>query len=534
MTFNVLALRRPMDELVQIIEEADPDVLMVQELIPSIAQAIDEAHGDRLTFSRLRTDAGWGAQGIWSRYPIVGEERWDGSRRNAQWQHAVLDVNGRQVHLVNLHLTTPTVRWRSPEALPVPVIVGPGQRGPPAGGGLARPRLRQLAAGPNPVLVAGDLNLTDQTPEFRRLLDAGYDNAYRQAGWGIDLTFPALPRARLMGRTYLVRFPVVGIDHMLVSSELQAGGPWCGRSRGAPTTSRWWRTWCCALRSSRIAPRGPRRRRRPRMPLRGVYRVARGARVLLHPLRERRVPAPVDRFGGGAQGAHLGRVGGLDPGVDQDRGPVGQVVARASCPAGYRSAPGAKRVKVDHRKRSLDPATVRSSARTSSGQPAKAGAAPAPAPPPAAPRTAAPAAPGSRRSRPGPGHTGGQLLPWGQAELPGQVAPGRPQTEEDALAAPVEGRPGVVQGVHRRVVEDEQVALEVGPGQDVLQGALEVPQIAGGVRDQEELGQRELPFAQDAEGRDEGPPWRSAPAPRQRRGNGSRSPRSSRCPALRA
>ena len=112
-----------MDELVQIIEEADPDVLMVQELIPSIAQAIDEAH-DRLTFSRLRTDAGWGAQGIWSRHPIVSEERWDGSRRNAQWQHAVLDVNGRQVHLVNLHLTTPTVRWRSPEALPVPVIVG--------------------------------------------------------------------------------------------------------------------------------------------------------------------------------------------------------------------------------------------------------------------------------------------------------------------------------------------------------------------------------------------------------------------------
>ena len=68
------------------------------------------------------------------------------------------------------------------------------------------------------------MNLTDQTPEFRRLLDAGYDNAYRQAGWGIDLTFPALPRARLMGRTYLVRFPVVGIDHMLVSSELQAAG----------------------------------------------------------------------------------------------------------------------------------------------------------------------------------------------------------------------------------------------------------------------------------------------------------------------
>jgi endonuclease/exonuclease/phosphatase family metal-dependent hydrolase len=222
MTFNVLALRRPMDEIVQIIEEADPDVLMAQELLPSIAQAIDDAHGDRLTFSRLRTDGGWGAQGIWSRYPIVGEERWDGSRRGAQWQHAVLDVNGRQVHLVNLHLSTPTVRWRSPEALPVPVIVGEVSEARQLEVAWLAPRLRQLAASPNPVLVAGDLNLTDQTPEFRRLLDAGYDNAYRQAGWGINLTFPALPRARLMGRTYLVRFPVVGIDHMLVSSELQA------------------------------------------------------------------------------------------------------------------------------------------------------------------------------------------------------------------------------------------------------------------------------------------------------------------------
>jgi vancomycin resistance protein VanJ len=222
MTFNVLAAQRPPEELARIVLEADPDVLLNQELIPGLAAALDAAAGDRYPYSRLRTQSGWGAQGIWSRYPILREERWDGSRRGAEWQHAVLDVNGRQVHLVNLHLSTPRINWRTPEALPVPVVVGEVSEARQLEVAWLVPRLRQLAEGPHPVIVAGDLNLTDQTPEFRRLLEAGYSDAYRQAGWGFGLTFPALPRARLMGRTYLVRFPLVGIDHVLVSSELQA------------------------------------------------------------------------------------------------------------------------------------------------------------------------------------------------------------------------------------------------------------------------------------------------------------------------
>jgi vancomycin resistance protein VanJ len=224
MTFNVLALQRPTDELARIVLEVDPDVLMTQELTPPLAAAIEQAAGDRYPFSSLRTGGGWGAQGIWSRYPIVREERWDGSRREANWQHAILDVGGRQVHLVNLHLSTPRVNWRAPEALPVPVVVGEVSEARQLEVAWLVPHLRQLAQGPDPVIVTGDLNLTDQTPEFRRLLGAGYSDAYRQAGWGFGLTFPAVPRAHLRGRIYLVRFPLVGIDHVLVSSEVRVRG----------------------------------------------------------------------------------------------------------------------------------------------------------------------------------------------------------------------------------------------------------------------------------------------------------------------
>jgi len=221
MTFNVLALSRPAAGLVQVVNEADPDVFLAQELTPELAKTLDAGIGDRYPYSRLRTNGLWEAQGLWSRYPIVEEERWDGSRRGANWQHAVLDVNGRHVDVVSLHLTTPRINMRSSDALPLPVAVGEISEARSLEVAWLVPRLRTLAAGPNPVIVAGDFNLTDQTPEFRRLLDAGYGNAYRQAGWGIDFTFPSVPRLRISRGHYLIDFPFIGIDHVLVSSEVQ-------------------------------------------------------------------------------------------------------------------------------------------------------------------------------------------------------------------------------------------------------------------------------------------------------------------------
>jgi endonuclease/exonuclease/phosphatase (EEP) superfamily protein YafD len=216
MTYNLLSRQRPADELLRVILDADPDVLLTQELIPGLAQPLERALAARYPYSRLHTEGGWGAQGIWSRYPIVEEEVWTGSQRGANWQHAVLSVDGRPVHVVSLHLTTPRIDTRQGDILPVAVPVGETAVARRQEVAWLTPRLRALAAGGDPVIVGGDFNLTDQTPEFRRLLDAGYANAYRQAGWGIDLTYPAVVRARI------VFFPLIGIDHILVSAGVRA------------------------------------------------------------------------------------------------------------------------------------------------------------------------------------------------------------------------------------------------------------------------------------------------------------------------
>jgi endonuclease/exonuclease/phosphatase (EEP) superfamily protein YafD len=63
--------------------------------------------------------------------------------------------------------------------------------------------------------------MTDQTPEYQRLLSVGLVDAYRQAGWGFGFTFPAFRRVRFAGHQAVIRFPLVRIDYVL-GAKIQA------------------------------------------------------------------------------------------------------------------------------------------------------------------------------------------------------------------------------------------------------------------------------------------------------------------------
>lgn len=223
MTFNLLATARTMDERAAAIHQAAPDVVLVQELTQSQGRALDAALLPQYPYGRVRTDRpGWEGAGIWSRFPLEFEELWDGSRRGARWQHAVLSVEGQPVHVVNLHLMTPVLRWRRLPDVPLPIATGEITQGRSLEVSWLVPRLQSLIAGGDPVIVAGDLNMTDQTPEYRRLLSAGLVDAHRQAGWGFGHSYPAHPTLRIAGRRLPVPVPLVRIDYVLLSPHVQA------------------------------------------------------------------------------------------------------------------------------------------------------------------------------------------------------------------------------------------------------------------------------------------------------------------------
>jgi endonuclease/exonuclease/phosphatase family metal-dependent hydrolase len=144
----------------------------------------------------------------------------------------VISVDGQRVHVVNLHLTAPSLRWATHPELPLPLVTGEVTQGRDNEVHDLIPLLRPLIDGAEPLVAAGDLNMTDQTPEFRRLRSLGLLDAHREAGWGFGNTFPAVQSIRIVGRSIAVPMPLLRIDHVLVSDEFVVRGVQTGPAGG--------------------------------------------------------------------------------------------------------------------------------------------------------------------------------------------------------------------------------------------------------------------------------------------------------------
>ncbi len=233
MTFNLLYVNGAPEELAAAVRRAAPDVLLVQELSPTLATSLDAALRDEYPYRDLRPHPGPEGGGVWSRRPLRVEETWGGvggvdgvgsaggastatgpTRNSLRWQHLSLEHGGRRVHLVNLHLTPPEVYFGTVRRLPVPVYVGQSTAQRRREVDAFVPAVRALAR--EPLVVAGDLNLTDQTPEYRLLRSTGLRDAYREAGWGFGLTFPAHPKLHLRGLGLPIP-SLIRIDYVLHS-----------------------------------------------------------------------------------------------------------------------------------------------------------------------------------------------------------------------------------------------------------------------------------------------------------------------------
>ena len=91
---------------------------------------------------------------------------------------------------------------------------------------------------PEPLILLGDLNSTPNH-QVHRALSAHLVDAFREAGWGLGHTFPAMG-----GRFWGVPYPnrLVRIDHIFYSDDWQAEtarvGEWDGFSDHLPVIAR--------------------------------------------------------------------------------------------------------------------------------------------------------------------------------------------------------------------------------------------------------------------------------------------------------
>jgi endonuclease/exonuclease/phosphatase (EEP) superfamily protein YafD len=216
LTFNVMWSNSTPEAVVDVIGEEGADVVLIQELSVPVARAIDAGLSGLYPYRRLRPDAKDSGAGILSRLPLVAETPIPALPETATWQHATLDIDGRRLELVNLHLTAPTLRWRDPNRWPYLPLVGGVPLARRQEAAIAASYLRQLVDRGAAVVAAGDLNLSDQTAEHAELIAAGLVDAHRIAGWGLGLTFPAYPITRLL-RLSFPPVPLARFDYVLCS-----------------------------------------------------------------------------------------------------------------------------------------------------------------------------------------------------------------------------------------------------------------------------------------------------------------------------
>lgn len=213
MTCNMHYGRVSPDPLDRLIDEAGPDVVVLQEWR-------DGARSEALAGRDWHTHREPG-QFLASRYPIRRADR-VGSRSVGDTGSVAryeLDTPAGVVTVFSAHLASPR------EGLG-PVAAGEtgGLEAVAANSALRWSQSRKLAAAADrstgAILVLGDLNTPPHSALFRRVWD-GYTDAFGSAGWG-------------WGFTFVARASSVRIDHILVGGGGRARRCWVGPDVGSP------------------------------------------------------------------------------------------------------------------------------------------------------------------------------------------------------------------------------------------------------------------------------------------------------------
>lgn len=225
MTYNVNVETRDADAVIAVLERADPDIVVLQEMNPVVAEAIEARLGERWPHRIFFATFDWGGTGIASRYPL--EHRRDERLPGSSYRNPlIVDVNlpDGPATVVGLHLTG---NPRDPAGWPGATSAAIAEREQ-----RALEMVDLAAARGRPVIVLGDFNTTERS-RTHALMERGFRDAWLAAGRGFGFTYPGgalrLPVVDAPLPTWLLR-----IDYVFASPHWRVldarVAPWDGVS----------------------------------------------------------------------------------------------------------------------------------------------------------------------------------------------------------------------------------------------------------------------------------------------------------------
>ncbi len=220
-TFNVFSMKSDPARVAQTIAALDADVIGLEELDPDHAARLEADLSDRYPYQALHPQRGVRGVGLLSRYPILEEDTFRPLKDSMQHLRVVLDIDGTRVTVIVAHP-------RSPLRSLIPLDYDDATRDTEIA--LLHDQIVTEESGP--LIVIGDFNTTDQSDAYR-MMDAVLDDAFRVAGRGLGLTWPA-NRAPL---PCLIRIDYIWYDAAFAATDAHVG-PTSGTSDHRPVVAR--------------------------------------------------------------------------------------------------------------------------------------------------------------------------------------------------------------------------------------------------------------------------------------------------------
>lgn len=187
MSFNIWGYSESAETAHVLLSEGEPDVVVLQELSPRMAQTLVEELGGLYPYRLLEPHDGPHGKGILSHYPLTDLGASVSSSLDSFTQVVRIETADGPFTLYHVHLAPTMVFYY----MDVNSSVADGI----ADSFVARERqvsqlVADMARREGPVIAAGDFNMTDQSAAYA-LLTSHLTDAHRQVGRGFGHSFPA-------------------------------------------------------------------------------------------------------------------------------------------------------------------------------------------------------------------------------------------------------------------------------------------------------------------------------------------------------
>jgi endonuclease/exonuclease/phosphatase (EEP) superfamily protein YafD len=212
MTFNLAYGESDDDRMIAALRASGADIIGLQEFSLADATIIKDDLSDLYPYQIHQGDLRSGI-GLISRYPITGHEFLQPPSHVFPFVEADVDVHDRAIRVIVAH-PPPPGRSVDSGAIVSRTI-------------LDTPLLIDLMTQGGPALLLADLNVPDQTEEYKLLRQAGLIDSWREEGWGFGATFPAVPF------WILPPFPLWRIDYIWHTPHFRAQRVWLGPTTGS-------------------------------------------------------------------------------------------------------------------------------------------------------------------------------------------------------------------------------------------------------------------------------------------------------------